>query len=43
MPKALERALKKQVAKKNWSQKRKDAYIYGTLRKSGWVPRKQHR
>jgi len=41
MPKALERKLKKQVAKKSWSKKRKDAYIYGTLRKTGWVPSTQ--
>ena len=41
MPKALERKLRKQVAKKNWSKKRKEAYIYGTLRKTGWVPSRQ--
>jgi len=38
MPKALERKLKAQVSKKKWSKKRKDAYVYGTLRKTGWKP-----
>jgi hypothetical protein len=38
MPKKLEQRLKKEVAKKNWSQEKKDAYVYGTLRKTGWKP-----
>lgn len=38
MPKPLERKLKRQVAGKDWSQKRKDAYVYGTLRRTGWTP-----
>ena len=40
MPKALETKLRRQVNKKhpNWSKKRKDAYVYGTLRKTGWTP-----
>jgi len=38
MPKKLERKLKKQVSKKNWSKEKKNAYIYGTLRKTGWKP-----
>lgn len=41
MPKKLEQKLKKQVAKKNWSQERKDAYVYGALRKTGWTPSSQ--
>ncbi len=43
MPKKLEQKLKRQVAKKHpgWSQERKDAYIYGTLRKTGWIPSHQ--
>ena len=41
MPKELERKLKKEVAKKNWSQERKDAYVYGTLRRTGWEPSPQ--
>jgi hypothetical protein len=41
MPKALEQKLKKEVAGKNWSKERKNAYIYGTLRKTGWKPSSQ--
>ena len=41
MPKALEQKLKAQVAKKNWSKERKAAYVYGTLRKTGWTPSTQ--
>jgi hypothetical protein len=41
MPKALEAKLKRQVAGKNWSQERKNAYIWGTMRKTGWVPSTQ--
>lgn len=41
MPKALERKLKRQVAGKPWSKERKAAYVYGTLRKTGWTPSHQ--
>lgn len=41
MPAALERKLKRQAAKKDWSEERKDAYVYGTLRKTGWKPSTQ--
>ena len=41
MPKALEQKLKRQVSSKNWSKKRKSAYVYGTLRKTGWTPSMQ--
>lgn len=43
MPKALERKLKRQVNREhpNWSEERKDAYVYGTLRKTGWKPSHQ--
>ena len=40
MPEKLKRELKKKVKKKKWSKKRKDAYVYGTLRKTGWKPKK---
>lgn len=42
MPKALERELKAKVAGKNWSQERKDAYVYSVLRKTGWRPKVKH-
>jgi len=41
MPKKLERKLRKQAKKKG--VKDKDAYIYGTLRKTGWVPSTQRK
>lgn len=43
MPKALEIKLRRQVNREhpNWSEARRDAYVYGTLRKTGWVPSTQ--
>lgn len=38
MPKKLEQDLMKQAAKKGLTGERKDAYVYGTLRKTGWTP-----
>ena len=44
MPKKLERKLKRQAAKKKgWSKKRKDSYVYGVLRKTGWKPPKERK
>jgi len=41
MPKALERKLKRQARKKGLTGKRAGKYIYGTLRKTGWKPKKK--
>lgn len=41
MPKVLEEKLKKEAESKGLSGKREDAYVYGTLRKTGWVPSTQ--
>ena len=41
MPAEMERRLKAEVRGKNWSKERKNAYIYGTMRKTGWVPSTQ--
>ena len=41
VPKELERKLAKRAVSKGLKGKRKQAYIYGTLRKTGWVPRNQ--
>jgi len=41
MPEKLERELKAKAAKKDWSEERKDAYVYGTLRKTGWKPSRE--
>jgi hypothetical protein len=40
MPKAMERELKKEAAKKGLKGERADAYVYGTMRKTGWTPKK---
>ena len=42
MPKKLEKELKLEASKKGLSGKRMDAYVYGTLRKTGWTPSKKH-
>lgn len=41
MPKKMEAALKKEAAKKGLKGVRKDAYVYGTMRKSGWKPKRE--
>lgn len=40
MPKKLEKELKIEAKKKGLSNKRAEAYVYGTLRKTGWKPNK---
>lgn len=41
MPKVMERKLKKNCKKKGWSKERCNAYVYGTMRKTGWKPKKE--
>lgn len=41
MPIKLERKLKKKAKKKGLSKERAAAYIYGTLRKTGWKPKRE--
>jgi len=41
MPEKLERELKAQARSKGFSGKRANAYVYGTLRKTGWEPSHQ--
>ena len=41
MPKKLERKLKRQAEEKGLTGNSKDAYVYGTLRKTGWTPKKR--
>jgi len=44
VPKALERKLKaKAKKKKKLGKKKSDAYVYGTLRKTGWKPSHQRK
>jgi len=40
MPKKLEEKLKKEARKKGLRGERKETYIYGTMRKTGWKPKK---
>ena len=41
MPKKLEEKLKKQAKKLGLKGQRSDAYVYGTLRKTGWKPKER--
>lgn len=41
MPIKLERKLKREAAKKGLKGKRANAYTYGTLRKTGWKPKRK--
>lgn len=42
MPKKMEKELRKEANKhKDWSKERKDAYVYGTMRKTGWKPSRE--
>lgn len=41
MPKKMERELKREAEKKGLTGKHKEAYIYGTMRKTGWKPSKE--
>lgn len=43
MPKKLEKELKKEAAKKGLKGERADAYVYGTLRNTGWKPKREKR
>ncbi len=41
MPEAMERALQAQAAKRGYTGKRKNAFVYGTMRKTGWKPSRE--
>lgn len=41
MPKAMERKLKVSARKKGLKGKSAKAYVYGTMRKTGWVPKRR--
>ena len=44
MPKKLERELKAQARKRfPGNKERQDRYVYGTLRKTGWKPKRKSR
>jgi hypothetical protein len=42
MPKKLERKLKREAKKKGLKGKRAGAYVYGTMRKTGWKPKQEN-
>lgn len=41
MPVALENKLRQEALKRRLSGKRANAYIYGIMRKTGWVPSRE--
>jgi hypothetical protein len=41
MPKELEAALMRVAKKKGLTGKRLNAFLYGTMRKTGWKPKKE--
>lgn len=43
MPKKLEQKLREEAKKKGLKGDKLDAYVYGTMRKQGWIPSTQKR
>lgn len=41
MPDKMERALRDEARRKHLKGKEKDAYVYGTMRKEGWKPKRE--
>ncbi len=41
MPKEMEQALEHEATKKHLTGDRRNAYIYGTMRKEGWKPERE--
>lgn len=41
MPEKLERKLREEAKEKGLKGEKADAYVYGTLRKTGWTPSKK--
>lgn len=41
MPRKLELKLKREARRKGLGKRRTGAYVYGTLRKTGWKPRRK--
>lgn len=40
MPQKMEKNLRQEALKRGLRGKRKDAYVYGTMRKTGWESKK---
>lgn len=43
MPKKLEKRLRLEALKRSLTGKRKNAYVYGTMRKTGWQPNREQK
>lgn len=43
MPKRLEQKLLRQASSLGYTGRRKDAFVYGTMRKTGWTPEHEKR
>lgn len=43
MPKKMEQRLKRAAARKGMKGDRANAYVYGSLRKTGWKPKRRRR
>lgn len=43
MPAEMEAKLRQEAAKRRLSGERKDAYVYGTMRNTGWTPSREHK
>ena len=41
LPKAMERKLKATAKKRGYGKKRAGAFVFGTMRKTGWKPKTQ--
>jgi hypothetical protein len=41
MPKALEAKLRKTAKRRGYSKARTNKYVYGTMRKLGWRPKRR--
>lgn len=41
MPEKLEKKLKKEAKRKGLHGEHADAYVYGTMRKTGWTPERE--
>ena len=40
-PKVMERALKREAKKKGYGKERTNAFVYGSMRATGWKPKKK--
>lgn len=41
MPIEMEQRLRKEATKQGLKGKQRDAYVYGTMRKQGWKPKRE--